>query len=555
MLFDLEIQPNLVDIVYIKQGNDLHSSLIPVSYCNVTERNIIPADIIEIEEDSRFTSFSTAKIEIISDQVTQFPVVSEKFLMTHVKKYSNKTGSDIPLFYKHVINMVWDPTKAKWNTIPEDSIRIYDTNGVSISKDDYSIEYFSGFVCVYMNPVDDNILRVEYSVSDGIKNELIKLELIFSQVEWDWVINKSDLGPFEYLFFNNTVFTKFTGAKYFVYQRDVSVFKKPIAGMNESWYLRLENLNFTDRNETYSMPEFNLQQMNYGLTVKKYSNIAAKIVGNKYVKLQDVIIRDYLSSVNIYIKNVQQDAMEYLFTANRDLHNTIDQKTGLRWLPITDWNTDGIFELPVTLTEDHLATSDFKTPNKYYELRTLDLNSMDINSSKILGIYIMPVGPLDDMTISVFFAYVGVFDEANSYDKIKVSGSGFKNKQEYRDTLDQYYGVHLAYVSLSTAKMLDITEFYDARDFNGGILDKVELSKTDYDIFINDVASGEILLPTGDTLVATINPDIYAKQRNSKDNLDAINEKNLNYQNFVKDTLNKNLDISTDVIIQNSIGA
>ena len=551
MLFDLEIQPNLIDIVYIKQGNKIHNSLVPVSYMNVHERNVIPADLIEIEEDARFTTFASSVINVVQSgqNTTEFPVASDKFIMTHVKKYSNETGTDIPLFYKHIID-IKTPSQ-----VPEDSIRIYDSTGILIGSDQFISEYFADHIDVYMNPKNDAILTIEYTLEDGIKSELVKLEPIFTQVEWDFILTKEDLREFEYMYFDSTVYTKYSGVRYYIYQRNLSIFNKPIAGMNESWYLRIENVSFTENMNgafvDYFMPEYNIQQMGYGVTKKLHSGIQAKIIGNKYVQLQDVILKENLPYVNIYIKNLQSEQIEYIFTANPSVINTFDSTTGLRWMSIDDWNTNGIFELPITLTEDHIAISDFYTPNKFYELRTLDLNSMDINSSKIIGVYILPATNIDNMAAAIFWAYIGVFDSNNSYDKIGVNGSGFNDKDDYLNALKDSESLHLAYVSLSTNKMVNITEFNDAREFNGGIINKNDLSKNDYDIFIDDYIKGEVVLPIGDALVATIDDSVFVKPRNSKDNIAFLNDKNDKYKAFVKEILYKNLDISTEVIVNN----
>jgi hypothetical protein len=545
MLFDLEIQPNLVDIVYIKQGQNIHNSLVPVSYCNIARRNLVPYDLIEIEEDSRFTSFASAKIETFPQGSKEFSVQSDKFLMSHVKKYSEETGSDVPLFYKHTIPFT-STTK-----IPVDSIRIYDSEGVTIGLDQFDVQYFENYLCVYINPREGHVLSVEYSVNDGIKSELLKLEQIFKQVEWDFMITREDLVGFEYLYFDKKVMTKYIGEKYFIYQKDVAVFKNPIAGMNDSWYLRIKNFSFFQDGQSYYMPEYNLQQLNYGLSTKHYSKISAKILGNRFVQLQEAVSKDDQRYVRIYIYNSQLDAMEFIFSADSQMVGTVDPLTGLRWIAMHDWNTDGIFELPVTLTTEHIATSDFQTPNEYYELRTLDLNSVDINSSKTVGIYILPASELDNSTMAILYGYVGVYDNNVSFDRAKTSGSGYRDKVEYRSTIALLNGIHLAYVSLSTAKMIDITEFYDSRDFNGGILDRVDISKTDYDIFISDLLDGEIIIPVGDTVVASVDTNVLAVQRNSKEKIELVNDKNDRYIDFIKTTLFKNLDVSTDVIIKN----
>src|ERR1022692_1575098 len=127
MNFDLEIQPNNIQLINLPSGSAIPNSAIPISYYNVNQYNIIPSDIVQIEEEFTNTSSNNLPVQTIS-KGSNFDTISDMFMITHISKYSSNTGVRTPLFYKHIITLPSQQyTPNTINSILQ-GIKIYDIN-------------------------------------------------------------------------------------------------------------------------------------------------------------------------------------------------------------------------------------------------------------------------------------------------------------------------------------------------------------------------------------------------------------------------------------------
>ena len=158
MRFDLEIQPISVALQFINAGSTIQTSVIPVLYLNTNEINITPADFVSIDTGSKIDTLLNLNIkQTLLDNEHSFSTESDQILVTHIAKYSKITGAKYPLFFKHKI------TLSAGTNISIQSIKIYNESGEILDDDQYIVEASTLEVYIYINPIINSFLMVEWA--------------------------------------------------------------------------------------------------------------------------------------------------------------------------------------------------------------------------------------------------------------------------------------------------------------------------------------------------------------------------------------------------------
>lgn len=553
MRYNLEIQPSSIGIIFVEQGKEIPGSAVPVLYTNVNETNIVPKDLVEIELSSKFKSYTDLPIDQTS--ATEFTVASNKVLITTVARFSKITGSRSPVFYKHVIKL--DSNR----TILDKSVRILNESNMELDKDMFVLESATNEAYVYLNPVDDSILWIEYSDQDKAYREMLKLEPAFKDVSSSF-LTAGNLTQYEFACLAQEdgsfkVFTISNAPKFIASKKDLSSILPPVGNIGEAWYLRVDNITTNStgasgENIQYHLAEYEDQRIsdaisdpNFSSMYKLYTDQIAKIVNGNYIKLQAIPNTEKLTSVDIIIKEKTTLKTVYAFTTDNSKKKLNTSISGIVWTPIDDYNYDGIFKLPISIdSEYYYAYATYYTTNDFFEYRLLNLNAIDASHAKMIAIYIKPYETginIGQKTIA--FAFIGNIDERANSEKFMSNGAGFETKDEYINFLNEYFCINLCYTSIAVNnlyKLLDITYCGTTKE---QIINEYELAKEDIDFFKRDLLNDQIRLSTSDVAYANIDNGIYTGDET----------KDTEYINFVKDVISKNICVSSNFLLRKNL--
>ena len=159
MNFDLEIQPNNFQLVSIPEGTNIPNAAIPLYFYNLNKNNLVPSDLIDIAEEYSSTGISSLPILTVNNGYS-FNTLSDKFMLTHISKYSTFTGTRTPLFYKHLINI--DVTDVNSINAIINSIDIFDADNNQINQDLYHVESFPNILYVYVNKITELMIIIMF---------------------------------------------------------------------------------------------------------------------------------------------------------------------------------------------------------------------------------------------------------------------------------------------------------------------------------------------------------------------------------------------------------
>lgn len=554
MRYDLEIQPTNMGMIFVEQSKQIPPSSVPIIYTNVNETNVVPADLVELELSSKFKSFTDIPLQQTSD--VDFIVQSNKILVTNIARFSKVTGTVIPIFYKHVITM-----PASGMSIIDQSIKIYNELNIQLDNDLFVIESSVDEIYVYINPIDNSILSIEYGDNDKVYRELVKLQPVFADVGDSWTLPMNELGRYEFVVVDDAgafrCYTNNPATKFIASKSNFASVLKPVGNINGHWYLRLDNIIMTNpgpsgENIKYQMIEYNLQLMQDSMTdpeynpfFKKYTDQIAKIVSQRYIQLQSVPSVWTLDDIDILIKDKATSEVIYAFTTNKSSAKMNSAVVGVPWSQVDDYTYNGILKLPISIDETLFNVyATYSVDRNFYEYRTLNLNAIEASHAKMIGIYIIPYDEIsDENQVSIYFTFIGHLDERTSNQKYRKNGAGFSTKQEYLDFLSEHSCMNLCYTSISTDNLYQLLDTIYCGTDKEQISNKFEIAKVDLDLFKRDLINNEIQLSVNDVALA------YVDQGALSGTPEIDNE----YFAFIDDVINKNICASSDVVIANNI--
>lgn len=565
MRFDLEIQSDPLKLVYVESGKDIDSSLVPVLYIHTNDVNIVPSDLITVDTSTILKSLSDSPIysaSIADSKIVN--VKSNKLLLTHIALYSKTTNTKFPVFYAHKLDIKKYSQDAKFI---EDSVMIYTHDGSVINNDQYYIEFSNDYAYIYINPIDNLILYIQWSDSISIHNEMLKLDIIYKDKGTNF--NTSELGKYDYcctLDSNRETYTVHTGKSdgriYYKVNNIGSFVKKPAANLEDKWYLLIENFNISASDKesifcTYRLPEYYIQRQNDAATLidqtsllyKCFENQICKIINNKYIKLQMSPSLNKLDSVDIFIRDKYSKELLYAFTTNNKLINTVVNGTTIIYSKIEDYSLDGIFKLSESIDDQlYFATSTYYIDNIYYEYRQLNLKTVSLDATKMVAIFVKPTYTANDTSnIKLLYCYIGSNVNENFLFESEI-GICFKNKLEYIDYIKDNSYMHIAYISMNASKLVDILDIIPCASTNISMpfLTQEEAESVSDTLFTRYVTNNSFPLYLNDTAVAVLENGIL-------NNNNEITDDEIEYISTVKDTINKNITISTNVILNKNI--
>jgi hypothetical protein len=539
MRFDLEIPPlNNNKLVFIPEGNDVNSFLCPLSYYNVSTKDVLISDFMSAEEAFALKEFSADGYEIKNGP--SFEITSDKIFLTHVYKYSTKLGVEIPLFYKYII----------YDVITPDTIKITDYFGVEIDKSEYIVEVFDGKTYVYMNKTN-NVLFIEFVSNSRFLKSLLNLVPVFQEATWESLAIHGKITDFEYSINGSVLSTTYNGKLFLSYKNNIRLFKKPAGNLSDSWNVRILNSNFEVTKGAsvlkYKTPEFYRQHFDGSentklITMKKCQKIFSDVIKSQYE-----ISQNMFDSVYVYIENFYTRETVYAFTTNSFYFDT-QFKDNIYYSKINNITSDGLIYLPVQLKEAEVAYVTHYTPEEYLTYTKLNLNSPLMNNATYAAFYMKP--NVSDTGSGVAHAIIGDFDDKTPVGDI---GTVYFNKYEdYQAYIDLFDYLHISLVTVSPFVNNNMMNSFDVRRQSGGINDKKEAVKIDVDILYDELITGNIILPTNDSLIAKVNTDRLIVENKFKKDVDGgiTDDTSLRLIDNIKDKLRTNLDITTKSILK-----
>ena len=549
MIFDLEIQPNVLQLTNIAEGTKIPNSAIPIYYYNVNNYNVVPSDLIEIDETYTNTGYTNLPITPIPDG-SKFITFSDSFMLTHVVKYSKATGARTPLFWKHSIditNVV--QTSAILNSLIS-SIRVSDINGNVLSPDMFATEISGSTIFVYMNKISE-LMFISYNTQASVINEMAKLTPVFTQEVFAYYTNSTGLQTYQYYALQMTdssgirfsVTTGYSGSLYLLYKQDIGLIRPPVGNLSDPWYLNIANSSIIKNDLLYTIPEFYLQRASQPtLGVQNFEKQVAKILNGNFVKLQTEVDPTYINKITIYLKNNLTGTYDYVYTTNKTLYNTIYDSSNIQYRPVLDYNYSGILQLPITVDQTYSAYVDYTYLNNDYVFQSLDINSLNMNISNLVAVYIAPSGSAQQ--VSVYFAYIGYHDPTSYSDKYMKFGAGFDTVEDYQGFIDDKNCLHLCYVSMSTNSLFDMISLSDVRNSSQNPIDHTNVVTEDQDILIGDILNNNITIPYASTVIINVDGNSLSPADDTNKTI-----KDQQYTDFILETSGKNLEVTTKALI------
>lgn len=549
MRFDVEIPNTNIDLMFIPEGVKIPNGAISTCFLEIDSRNIIPEDLLSIDENSIKNPFAGHNAIIVNGP--SFLVNSDKFLITHISKYVKSINSLVPLFYKFTIN----------SKIQENAIRIYDYYGVMLSSDEYMIEQsttrnkntYIDTTYVYMNK-PDRVMFIEWADQFGISKQLLSLEPIFSEATWDDLRAGESVPMYKYTISNNMVDTAYNGMMYVMYEYKVGMIRPPIANISDPWYIGIRNTSFVvneqDKTFSYSVPEYYLQNAYTASKFKRFSRNKCKKIIDGFVKLQAPPAISKLDKIIVTIEDYNTKKVLRVFTSDLSIISKNVSGTSLSYEKILDVSYDGVIQLPISLRKDEIAYADFTIEEEYFEFRLVDFSTSILTHGGYFTIYMTPNNI--DGSSSIFVANIGQVDNRALTEKAGVQGAGFKNMDEYYEFCKVNNLYHLATISMSSIKQKDMLTVHDARRVGGDIGDKAAICLDSSDMVYRDIIDRNIVIPMHDSVIA-----VFDSKRLSDYGILSLNEQQYTIDdrskkivNQIYKTIQENLDASTAVTFE-----
>jgi hypothetical protein len=559
MIFDLEIQPNSIGLQFVNAGSTISPSQVPILYLNTNESNICPADFVSIDTNSSMDILLNMDVNQVELTDKTFVVGSDKILLTHIAKYSKMTGSKYPIFYRHKIKL------AENTLLIDKSVKIYDETGAQLSEEMYLVESGNGEAYIYINKSSESLLVAEWADTTSTKKECLKLEPVFKDLDGT-LVQQSSIGNYEFYITNTgnqfICHTNRTGTIFYASNKDFSFVKKPVANINEPWYLLIQNLTIrsissSGNNMFYRLPEYYLKNMaSLPGAYRPYTKQLCKILNGKYIKTQMPPAISKLGEVNIYIYDKITNTLAASYTTNTLLVGTPSDNIDILWMKIDDYSYDGVFVLNSEWDINYyIAYASYQIENKYYVFEYLDLNSIQISRAKMVALYLSPdfsAYGANTKPTCLFYAFIGEDDGKTNSQKYEVNGCSFSSISSYQAFLTSKECYHLAYVSVETDKLNDILELIYCGDSTEVIFDKNKITKTDLNLVYNSIASKKFSLQLNDVALSYIDNNVLEDEINSP-NPEASIYNNNTYIKFVDKVVKENITISTKPLIGKNI--
>jgi hypothetical protein len=563
MRFDIELQQDLIRLAYVKSGEKIDTSLIPAIYMHTDDINLIPKDFITIDTSTKVNEVTESPVFISQFTENKFIVSSDRILITHIALYSRITNTKFPVFYNHIINLKKYITDG--NLFNFKSVIISTIDGVVLDSSLYTIEYDSNYARIYVNPVDNSVLQIQWSHSEKIYKELLKLEPVYRDMGSNF--NTSALGRYDFCCNLNSDKSTFTvslgrenGTIYYKFKSGDSLVYPPVCNMEDEWYLLFENLLFyaTDKDEvkcSYRLPEYYLQKQydantnqSFNSFFKRYENQSSKILNNNYIKTQMPPSILQINNVDIEIFNKNTNELVASYTTVQSKVNTINAKgNNILWSKVSDYNYDGIFYIDDKLdSNDVYAKSSYFIDNKFYEFRYIDIKNTALDASKLIAIYVAPTYNYnDDDTFKMYYAFIGSNYYDETLNKNKVMGASFVTKEEYIDFINEQSNMHICYVSINASKLIDVMQLSECSSTNisDPLLSSEETKKYSSALLSKHVIENEMRLPLNDTVYVNVNNILF------KDKTIIADKDEEEFLSMLKKTVNENITISTNVLV------
>lgn len=554
MIFDLEIPPITLSTRLINIGDNINSSYVPILYINVKDEEYFPGDFISIDRATFIDEYNNIPITMITapEDTQHFEISSNKILVTHIARFSKITGTKYPIFYKHKINL-------NNKKIIDKSVIIFDENGYILDRDFYILETDNNIAYIYINPLDNHILHIEWADDSSVHREMLKLEPIFKDLGLNFDIENEQLNRYEMFiteeagkFYCNTAHS---GALLYYTSKSVNGFiMPPVGNMADQWSPLIENfrinkeinINDTLVNVNYWMPEYNLQKMleaqqpGYNSFYKKFTNQKCKIYSKSYIKLQMNPATTKMDDINIYIFDYISNTLQYAFTTNISLIGTSVPNSTIIFGKVIDYSYDGIIKIEKEIDSDiYYANSDYNIDNIYYTFSALDLNSLHFAKSKLIAIY-CSWSLLDRDTPAIFYVLIGEDDGKSYNNKFETNGVSFVSQNDYQLFLEYHSALHLTYISIEADKMSEMLDVVYIGSNDKFTFDQKDIASQNISEIIEMIKNQDVALQINDVGYIYVDRDIF-------DPTDEIS--NLEYLDFVKDVVDKNIVMSTKTII------
>lgn len=559
MRFDLEIQQDLLKLTYVEAGNTIDSSMVPILYMHTKDVNLVPKDFITIDTSTRINQIKESPIFMTQFIDGKFTSNSDKVLLTHIALYSKITNTKFPVFYNHSIKLSdYLTSGGKFNS---QSVVISTVDGITLDSSLYTIEHDSEYAHIYVNPIDNAILQIQWSDSNKIFKEMLKLKPVYQDMGNNF--NADILSKYQYCCNLNSDRSTFTvhlgrtnGTIYYKLKNDASIVHPPICNMDDEWNLLFENilLYSTDKDSiqcSYRLPEYYLQKQfdaindpEFNGLFKKYANQIAKIYNKSYIKTQVPPAVSHIGMVDIVLYNKINNEIALAYTTDSLKVNTIHElNMSIVWKKVTDYNLDGLFYIDSEVNVDDVyARATYVVDNNFYQFKYIDIKNTSLDATRMLAIYIAPTYNYNDAdTFKMYYVYIGS-NMDTSIDKQKVMGACFSTKDDYMDFIQDNSNMHVCFVSINTSKLLDTLEISECSSTNidDPLLTSDESITYSTALLSKHIINNNMRLPLDDTIYINIDQSLF---KNSSTTPDADEEE---FLNFVHKTVYENITISTN---------
>lgn len=558
MRFDLEIQPITVGLRFVNASNNISSSYIPVLYLNTNEINIVPADFVSIDTGSKIDTMLNLKVKQETLIEGNFISDSNQILITHIAKYSKITGAKYPLFFKHKLQLD--------NGIIVQSVRLYNETGDLLDSDQFIIESTDTEAYIYINPIINSLLTVEWADSAVVHRECLKLEPVFTDRAELFLNNSNNLGQYGYAITSTngifTCHTNRTGTIFYTSKFNYEFVRKPVGNINQPWYLLINNITINakdkdDNDVTYRLPEYSLQKQSDALfnpsvdvSYKSYTSQVCKILDGKYIKTQ---MPPSLQKLNdVYITLYDKVSMEIVgaYTTNINSVNTTSGNSGILWAHISrdNYSYDGIFTINKSFDPyKHIAYADYIIDNIYYEYRLLDLNSMQLSQAKFIALYLLPDYSNSVSSSLLRYTFISTDDGKSNSDKKATNGNSFGSMSQYESFIASESCLHLGYVTSDTGKLKDILNISYCGDSKEVIFNELDIASANMDLVYNSILNKNFSLQMNDTAISYVNNSVYMDEETAANPEIAFRD-NEEYMNFIDNIVKENVTVSTKIL-------
>jgi hypothetical protein len=579
MIFDLEIQPQPVAARFINRGDNLPPYYIPALYINTNEQNVFPSDLVSIDANDRIDMAEQIPVtQIKSTESARFEVLSDRILLTNIAKYSKLTGSKYPIFFKHHIYI----GDAK---MIDKSIIIFNEDGAKLDEDFFTLDVGIDEAYVYINPLADTILFIEWATTEGVFREMIKLVPVFQNMgeyhngSAPWETHNQNLNKYEFfIYINSGEFicqtTHSNSVLYYTSINNYGIIQGPIGKLDGQWTLLIENVNLKSRVSIdgddvslyYRLPEYTSQiqqdlsripadeyDSEYDPFFKRITKQLCKMYDGYYFKTQLTPAKDLLDDCYIYIYDIVTKELVAAYTSNKNKVNS-SPGVGIIFGEIEDYSYDGIFKIGKYFSgNDYFANISYHIYNKFYEFRYLNMNSMRASKARQIALYLTPTysdAADGDVSPSLYYVFIGgeLEDDRTNEEKLKKWGASFNSKIEYQIFLQENYCMHLSYIAVDVDKMYDMLDIMHCGYYEKVIYDKDEITRTNLDVLVSEIINYDIPVQLNDTAVLCIDNNTFLPN-STEDNVNKNNE----FLDFAYNKVIENIAISSKILKEQQV--